>query len=76
MGRQFFFMNHTTKEIIRIDNDADDNITQCLRESFIKHPSWNINDRISLIYYDDCDREYIQERIKYEGYTCDGDWFD
>ena len=76
MGRQFFFMNHTTKEIIRTGNDADHNITHYLKESFNKHPSWSINNDISLIYYGDCDIEDIHENIKSGGYTCDCDWFD
>ena len=64
MGKSYFFINMSLKQIIRTEPY---NITASLQEAFICY-GWAITDRIDLV---DDEMVYVRDLVEKEGYKID-----
>lgn len=64
MGKSYFFINMTLKQII---HSEPYNITTQLQEAFIRH-GWAITDKIDLV---DDEMVYVKDMVEKEGYKID-----
>jgi hypothetical protein len=72
MGGQEFLINHTKKEIVRIENDGHYDIANELRK-VIKNHEWKLTDDVELVIYERCDKDRIAELILNQDYE-PGEW--
>jgi hypothetical protein len=64
MGKSYFFINVSLKQIIHTEPY---NITASLQEAFIRH-GWAITDKIDLV---DDEMVFVKDMVEKEGYKID-----
>ena len=73
MGCQEYLINHTTKEVYRIDNSGHWNIVREVALALKNNPMWSSDDNVELFVtaYGMGDSDQMRDMLLIGGYACD-----
>ena len=72
MGCQEYLINHTRKEVYRIDNSGHWNIVREVALALKNNPTWSSDDNVELFVtdYGMGDVDQMRDLLLIEGYAC------